>query len=112
MEEKTKEWTANLREDFNDAVEEARYEREQEMSLREEAGTPAALEEEPVEQAAPAAAKSPSRSRATRATGARSTGKGRASSGRKRAGAEPSATATRTEGPSAGAGEGGTPEPA
>ena len=35
VEEKTREWTANMREDFRDAVEEARYERDLEMGLRE-----------------------------------------------------------------------------
>jgi predicted phage gp36 major capsid-like protein len=37
VEEKTKEWTAGMREDFRDAVEEARYEREQEINLHDEA---------------------------------------------------------------------------
>ena len=32
LEEKTKMWTANMREDFHDAVEEARYERDEEMA--------------------------------------------------------------------------------
>jgi predicted phage gp36 major capsid-like protein len=34
--EKAQEWTANLREDFRDAVEEAKYEREKEEALRRE----------------------------------------------------------------------------
>jgi predicted phage gp36 major capsid-like protein len=34
--EKAQEWSANLREDFRDAVEEARYEREQEEAARRE----------------------------------------------------------------------------
>ncbi len=34
--EKAQEWTANLREDFRDAVEEARYEKEREEAVRQE----------------------------------------------------------------------------
>lgn len=46
MEEKTRQMTANLREDMRDAVEEARYEREQEAALREQAAAGAALHED------------------------------------------------------------------
>lgn len=37
VEEKAKQMTANMREDFRDAVEEARYERDQEIEMREAA---------------------------------------------------------------------------
>ncbi len=36
LQEKAREWGANLREDMRDAIEEARYEREQESLIREE----------------------------------------------------------------------------
>jgi len=36
--EKSREWTANMREDFRDAVEEARYEHEHEAELEHDAG--------------------------------------------------------------------------
>jgi len=35
VEEKTREWTANMREDFRDAVEEARYERDQQLNQQD-----------------------------------------------------------------------------
>lgn len=42
--EKASEWSANIREDFRDAVEEARYEREKEEEARREAELQAAHE--------------------------------------------------------------------
>ena len=41
VEEKAKQMTANMREDFQDAVEEARYERDQEIAMREAAANEA-----------------------------------------------------------------------
>jgi len=46
LEEKTRMWTANMREDFRDAVEEARYQREEELS-HGGASSGAALSAEP-----------------------------------------------------------------
>src|SRR5438067_1765793 len=46
VEEKTKEWSANMREDFRDAVEEARYEHEQGTVGRNDAEYQTMLEED------------------------------------------------------------------
>jgi hypothetical protein len=45
MEERTAGMMANMREDMRDAIEEARYEREQEAVLREQAAVAAAMDE-------------------------------------------------------------------
>ncbi len=61
VEEKTRTWSANMREDFHDAVEEARYEREQ-------AEYEAEMEEEPLEESYELPAERKPRSRAQQET--------------------------------------------
>lgn len=60
--EKTREWTGNMREDFQDALEEARYD-------REEADYEADQEDEPAEREHMRQTKRPARSRAASRSG-------------------------------------------
>jgi hypothetical protein len=82
VEEKTRMWTANMREDFHDAVEEARYERDEEMT-HGAAASDAALAAEPARASngrkrgsgtRGGGAASGTRSRTTRKTGTRGGG--------------------------------------
>jgi|SwirhisoilCB3_FD_contig_101_358892_length_728_multi_1_in_0_out_0_1 hypothetical protein len=87
VEEKTREWTANMREDMRDAIEEARYEREQEAALHDEDAYEEREEEEVVEEKPRA---SSSRSKTGRSTGSSTATRPRTSTSRKRAGSRSS----------------------
>ena len=66
LREKSREWGANLREDMRDAIEEAKYEREQESLMQEEPPAPAAPRVRRTRAKAPAAEEKPARRTGTR----------------------------------------------